>query len=137
MSLSGILVDRKTKRKVLGFKNIKDYSIEEIIKNNGLDSNKVDFIREKDLKMNVLDIQDWHLINSDGSVKDIRKPQFEYFLIKKKKIADEEKTINFRRLVFKRKLTRKEEEELEKETGLKIDKREKWLKGDTEPLEVF
>lgn len=70
---SGILVDKKSRKKILGFKNIRDYSVDEIIENNGLDPEKLEFIDNRDLGVDVMDTKHYHKIHSDGTVGDIRE----------------------------------------------------------------
>jgi len=70
---SGILVNKETRKKVLGFKDIENYSAEEIIERNGLNPDELEFVDNKDLDIDVMEIRGWHKINSDGSVEDARE----------------------------------------------------------------
>ena len=122
--IAGILIDKVTKRKVLGFEQV-PYTVDEYIKMNGLDKDKLLFIPKEDLKMELSEVREYHLINEDGTVEDTRPLKFEYLLEDSFSLKGQ-KVLRGRRIVhFTEELSVAEEKELEKELNMKIEKKER------------
>lgn len=118
---SGILVNKRTRRRILGFKN-EDRTSEEIIEAFGLKQYEpLEFIELDKLEIPLEDIRDWHKISSDGSVEDTRKVAgYRYELGKEIRVKGETIITSREVINTKKKLSRDEEKKLEAESGKKI-----------------
>lgn len=126
---SGILVDKETREKVLGFKDIQEYSVEEIIENNGLNPNELEFIHNSDLDIDVMDTQDWHKVNSDGSVEDIREVVgYKVRLSEKVDLPKEQAEVDKKTVRLDNEPDDTTKNELEQKTGMEVIRVEEKLR---------